>query len=221
MNKEQIQEHIEFLYNKNDLPRDHVEYLNSIKHIEPRVIYDIGSCVLHWTKEAQKVWPNSKFYLFDAMEEVEFLYDRLGYEYNLGVLSDSEKDVTFYKSVISPGGNSYYKEDSWATEIYYGKDSEMNVRTQTLDDVIKKKKFMYPDLVKIDVQGCEIDILNGMKETLKHCNHIIVELQHHQYNIGAPMNSYSILFIESLGFELVRPLFCNNGVDGDYHFRKI
>lgn len=206
------------------MPESHILYLKKLKeefNFDPEVIYDIGACVLHWTNESLKIWPNSKYYLFEGMDSVGFLYDEIGFEYHLGVLSDVDnKELIFYQSNVSPGGNSYYKEDSWATELHYGKDSERIVKTITVDTVVKEKKFKLPDLVKIDVQGCEVDILKGMTETLKTCKHLIVELQHSQYNIGAPLNVESISFIESLGFELVTGLFTNNGPDGDYHFIK-
>jgi len=206
------------------IPESHILYLKKLKeefNFEPEVIYDIGACVLHWTNESLKIWPNSTYYLFEGMDSVGFLYDEIGFEYHLGVLSDVDnKELIFYQSNESPGGNSYYKEDSWATELHYGKDSERIVKTITVDTVVKEKKFKLPDLVKIDVQGCEVDILKGMTETLKTCKHLIVELQHSQYNIGAPLNVESISFIESLGFELVTGLFTNNGPDGDYHFMK-
>ena len=212
------------LSNMSVMPESHISYLKKLKkeyNFEPEVIYDIGACVLHWTKESLKIWPNSTYYLFDGMDSVGFLYDEIGFEYHLGVLSDvDDKEIIFYQSNESPGGNSYYKEYSWATELYYGKNSERIVKTITVDTVVKNKNFKSPDLIKIDVQGCEVDILKGMTETLKTCKHLIVELQHSQYNVGAPLNVESISFIESLGFELVTGLFTNNGPDGDYHFIK-
>jgi FkbM family methyltransferase len=220
----EIQNNLKKLSNMPVMPNSHILYLKKIKeeyNFEPKVIYDIGSCVLHWTKESLKIWPDSTYYLFEGMDSVGFLYDEIGFEYHLGVLSDVDnKELTFYQSDVSPGGNSYYKENSWATELYYGKNSERIVKTITVDTVVKNKKFKSPDLIKIDVQGCEVDILKGMKETLKTCEHLIVELQHSQYNVGAPLNVESISFIESLGFELVTGLFTNNGPDGDYHFMK-
>jgi FkbM family methyltransferase len=225
MNTKQIEEQLESLSKQNVIPQPHIDYLKKLKEdfkFEPKVIYDIGACVLHWTNEASKIWPNSKIYLFDGIDTVEFLYQKKGYEYNIGVLSDLDnKDLIFYQSSVSPGGNSYYKECSWATDIYYGKDSERNIKTTTVDTVVDNKNFQLPDLIKIDVQGCEIDILRGMSKTLKSCEHLIVELQHSQYNLGALLYDESIPIIESLGFELVVPLFCNNGPDGDYHFKKI
>lgn len=206
-------------------PADHLEYLVKIKEVykfEPEVVYDIGSCVLHWTKKASSVWPKSKFYLFEAMDTVKSLYDENNYEYSLNVLSDTDnKEVIFYQSDESPGGNSYYKEQSWATDIYYGKESERLVKTKTLDTVVSDRNFKLPQLIKIDVQGSEIDILKGATKTLSECKHLIIELQHTNYNVGAPTNKESIPFIESLGFKLERALFCNNGPDGDYHFIKV
>jgi len=221
---ENTQNTLKNLSDMSPIPESHILYLKKLKeefNFEPEVIYDIGACVLHWTNESLKIWPNSTYYLFEGMDSVGFLYDEIGFEYHLGVLSDVDnKELIFYQSNESPGGNSYYKEDSWATELHYGKDSERIVKTITVDTVVKEKKFKLPDLVKIDVQGCEVDILKGMTETLKTCKHLIVELQHSQYNIGAPLNVESISFIESLGFELVTGLFTNNGPDGDYHFMK-
>ena len=217
---ENVKNNLKNLSNMSPIPDSHILYLKKLKeefNFEPEVIYDIGACVLHWTKESLKIWPNSTYYLFDGMDSVGFLYDEVGFEYHLGVLSDVDnKELIFYQSNESPGGNSYYKEYSWATDLYFGKDSERIVKTITVDTVVKDKKFKLPDLIKIDVQGCEVDILT---ETLKTCKHLIIELQHSQYNIGAPLNVESIKFIESLGFELVS-FFTNNGPDGDYHFMK-
>lgn len=220
----EVEKNLRNLSNMSPIPVSHVQYLEKIKEqygFEPKVIYDIGSCVLHWTKESLKIWPDSTYYLFEGMDSVGFLYDEIGFQYHLGVLSDvDDKELTFYQSNRSPGGNSYYKEHSWATELYYGKDSERIVKTTTVDTVVRMRNFELPDLIKIDVQGCEIDILKGMQYSLRNCKHLIVELQHSQYNIGAPLNVESIAFIESLGFDLITSLFTNNGPDGDYHFMK-
>jgi len=64
-----------------------------------------------------------------------------------------------------------------------------------------------------------------MTETLKSVKHLIIELQHVEYNIGAKQIEESIPFIYSLGFELVKndtnnKYFCGNGPDCDYHFIK-
>lgn len=205
----------------NNIPKKHIDYLQDIKNkynFEPKVIYDIGCCVLHWTKSIEKIWPNSEFILFDVMEEAEFLYKE--YKYNIGVLGEEDsKVIDFYQNDYAPAGNSRYKEiGSFDHDILFNDSHKIQKVIRTLDSVVRENNYPPPDFIKIDAQGCEVDILKGAKDTLKSCKHLIIELQHQQYNLGAPLSKESIPFIESLGFKLVTPLFCNNGPDGDYHF---
>ena len=208
------------LSNRRELSffHDHIKYLQKLKNegLEPKVIYDIGSCVLHWTNEAKNIWPDAKYILFDAFQPAEFLYE--GYDYHIGVLSDSTKTVEWWQNDMWPGGNSYYREVG-RTDIFRDGMSTMR-STKTLDDVVKERGFPPPDFIKIDVQGCEVDILKGATQTLKTVNNIVVELQHTEYNKGAPQVHESLPFIESLGFKCITPMFADNGPDADYHFKK-
>lgn len=208
-----MENHLKNLSRIDALPRDHVNYLKSLRD-DPKIIYDIGSCVLHWTKEAKKVWPNAKIVLFDAYDPVEFLYE--GYDYHMGVLSDVDgKIVKFYQSDIHCGGNSYYKENN---DEVFPECNHVLKTTRTLDSVVLEKKFPKPDLIKIDAQGCEMDILRGATECLAHASRLIVEMQTADYNRGAPKVRETLPYIESLGWKCDAPLFSNNGPDGDYGF---
>jgi FkbM family methyltransferase len=217
------------------VPVPHTKYLegmHSILGISPKVIYDVGSAILHWTKDAKRIWPDAKIIAFEAVREVEQFYTEFPIDYAIGVFSDvDEKSVTFYDHPTCLGGNSYYKENkkySAAAETIYGSDHEFIRKTSTIDSVVKMRNFPVPDLLKIDVQGAELDILAGMPETLKSVKHLIVELQHVEYNIGAALLDKSIPAIEKLGFELVptnlifpedkNAYFSGNGPDADYHF---
>jgi FkbM family methyltransferase len=216
------------LHNDVSIPQDHIDYLKTIQYT-PSVAYDIGSSVLHWTKEAKKIWPNTRYINFEAVEQVDEFYKEMKVEYAIGVFSDeNNNEVTFYCNPICLGGNSYYKENekySSAAKEIYSKEFEESRHTTTIDSTVNIFNFPLPDLVKIDVQGAELDILKGMTNTLKSVKHLIIELQHVEYNIGAKQANESIPFIESLGFKLVPTntgdkYFCGNGPDADYHFIK-
>lgn len=216
------------LHNDISIPQGHIDYLKTIQYT-PSVVYDIGSAVLHWTKEAKKIWPNARYINFEAVKQVEDFYKEMNAEYAIGVFSDKDdNEVTFHCNPIYLGGNSYYKENekfSPAAKDIYTKEFEETRNTITIDTAAKSFNIPPPDFVKIDVQGAELDILKGMTETLKTVKHLIVELQHIEYNIGAKQVDESIPFIESLGFELVpsetsNKYFHGNGPDADYHFIK-
>lgn len=205
------------------LPQVHVDYLASLKAqgINPRVIYDIGACVLHWTNEARNIWPDANFVVFEAMPECEFLYKEQSLDYHIGVLSDqSGKTVDFYQNTYHPGGNSYYRENvevnPEAVE-YFNDQHRRNYTTVTLDAVQRLKKLPAPDLVKMDVQGAELDVLKGARECMTNCDHVILELQKVEYNKGAPLKDTVIEWMESQGFEC-QGAFSDQGPDGDYYF---
>ena len=160
--------------------------------------------------------------LFDVVES-EFLFQESNMKYHIGVLSDCEKTVNFYKNVEHPGGNSYYRENEEVnpnTIHYFNESNRCELQTVTLDSVIKQKGYPYADLIKMDVQGAELDVLKGASDAIAHCTDLILELQCVEYNKGAPLRESVIEHLQSIGFELVTGPFCDNGPDGDYHFRK-
>jgi len=209
------------------LPQDHINYLNHIKRSNnrnPKVIYDIGSSVLHWTNVAKDIWPDAKMYLFEAMDEVEFLYKESKHPYHLGILSDVDgKELTFYQNLEHPGGNSYYREN-----VNYSPDAArlfsdhhaVTKKSRSLDSVIRENVFPLPDMIKIDVQGAELDVIKGAFNALMHCNDVIIELQQVEYNVGAPLKETVINHMIQLGFNLVASRFSGCDKTSDYHFAR-
>lgn len=207
------------------LPQQHKDYLLKMRdtmNVSPKIVYDIGACVLHWTNSAKKVW-DGEYIVFEAMDETKFLYEQAGLRHFNAVLSNEDnKEVDFYQNLDWFGGNSYYRENpelNQFAETIFNESHIVKKKTRTLDSLVKEHNLPHPDLIKIDVQGAELDVLHGAKETLKHCNDIIVELQHTEYNKGAPHASTVIGFLQEQGFQLISP-FVMTKHDGDYHFRR-
>jgi FkbM family methyltransferase len=204
------------------IPRAHKDFLQKLCReslVSPKVIYDIGACLLHWTTAAQTVWPSASYYLLDGFVEAEPLWIASGLPFYGGVLSDTEKEVAFYVNPQFPGGNSYYREiGSAKSHLLFPESSKRSVTTATLDSVRLQKNWPVPDLVKMDVQGAELDIYRGAQETLKTCQYLILELQHKQYNEGAPLAYHVIHELQKDGWELLAPLFTLSEFDGDYCF---
>lgn len=195
------------------LPVKHQTYLKEMD-IEPEVIYDIGACVQHWTRHAAARWPQAEFYLIDANEQVRsFLQDRA---HAITVLSDADgRLVDFYSDPENFGGNSYYCETTGAFN-----DSHRTTRVSiTLDTLIKQNDWPMPDLIKLDIQGAELDVLRGAPLALAHCQDIILEAQHTEYNRGAPQFETVCSALNEWGFELAATI-DRNQHDGDYHFTR-
>lgn len=199
------------------LPQDHVAYLEKLsKEINPKVIFDIGSSVLHWSRPARELWPEAKFILFEAMDDVgPYYHEHDFHDFFLGVLSDIPgKHVLFYSDPMNFGGNSYYRE---TTGFFDGK--QVQKVTNSIDNLKKLYGIPNPDLVKMDVQGAELDVLRGAVETFATTQDFILELQHENYNEGAPLADEVIKYMDEAGFDLISN-FTRTKVDGDYYFSR-
>ena len=212
-----------------NIPHKHITFLEKLsKEFNPNnmIIYDIGSSVLHWTQNASNLWKNSIIYPFDAMTEMKLFYDEYNiqnnknYQYNIGVLCDEDyKRINFYQNDELSGGNSYYKEIGHKdSHIIFTENHIKHKIGMKLETVVKNKNIPMPDLIKIDVQGAELDILKGSMNVINHAKFLIVELQHTQYNEGAPMCNITCDFLIENGWQVYAEKFCNNGPDADWCF---
>lgn len=204
------------------IPHGMREYLESLRDggFRPRVVYDIGSAVMHFADMAASVWPDARIVMFDAMDEVAPHYAKHDYDYHIGVLTDRDgRDLTYYQSYTHPCGSSYYREvGSSESHIFFKEEDGIPKTGMTLASVVRQRGFPLPDLIKIDVQGAEADIIRGAEDVVRHATHLIVEMQHTDYNLGAPKVSTTLPYIESLGFRCAVPRFTSSPVDADYAF---
>lgn len=221
-----IQEFYDWQIKYTQMPEEHIDYLFRLKYwnnFHPKVIYDIGSNFLSWYKLATNVWKDAKIYCVDAFSHFEDTYPRHGIEYAIELLSDKEEKVEFYENVTCPGLCTMYE----VNEVYdrgknfYNQNLHKTIRTtKTLDTLVQEKNWAQPDLIKIDVQGAEVDILKGAQETLQNCNHVILEAQSKVFSSGAPMLNEVEQYMNSIGFVLFQHIGFNGDqeCDGDYHF---
>ena len=169
--------------------------------------------MLHFVTQAKVFWPNATYVLFEAIPQIETLYTDGGYKfYHIGVLSSKNYEkVKFYYNITAPGGSSYYRETgcSLSSQIFTD-DGYMEVLTTTLDSVVFGNRFPLPDLVKIDVQGSELDVLKGGINTIGYASKMIVEMQHVDYNVGAPKIDDTMSYISSLNWTSDAPRYETN-----------
>ncbi len=169
------------------------------RYIEPKRLIDIGAHVGNFTKEVNYSFPLCEFMMVEANKNCEPYLRLLGKPYDIVALSDKEGTAELYVEKINPvaTGASLYKEN---TEWYGdGKFDIQTVQTTTLDN---RNYFDGApiDLIKIDVQGAELDILNGGAKTIKNTQFVLIETSLVEYNQGAPMIGDIMDKMKSYGF---------------------
>ena len=166
-------------------------------YFTPQSILDIGANIGQFYSECVSIFPDCYYYLVEGNSNCEDYLKTLGVDYSIALLSDSEKIANFYTKIHEPinTGNSLYKENS---EYYTDNLTRVEkIYTQTLDNLLPNKSF---DLIKIDVQGAEIDIMKGGQKTISNCKGIILEVPYTDYNIGSP-GAYEIYnYMKDNGF---------------------
>lgn len=175
--------------------------LEKIKeYFNPKKILDIGANNGQFYIESKTIFPDAYFLLIEGNEYCEPSLKNLGVDYKIYLLSDTIKEVDFYlrKQEYTCTGNSIYREK---TSFY--DDNEIVIEkkmTTTLSNILNEEYF---DLIKIDVQGSEIDIINGGLNIIKNCKGILMEVSLEEYNEGSPTIEFVDKYMANLNFQKV------------------
>ncbi len=166
----------------------------------PGVIYDIGAFHGYWTKAARKVFPDARYFLFEANEDNEPRLVQTGERFFIAALAAEEgAQRTFFlpKEAVTTGA-SLYREQS---EHYAGeKLRTVAVTTRRLDALAAEHRLPPPDLIKLDVQGAELDVLAGAGALIDHARALIAETSFMALNAQAPLIADVLATAATLGF---------------------
>ena len=175
--------------------------LHKIKnYLNPKSILDIGANTGQFYREIIQIFPDAYYFLIEGNDGCEIPLKSTGVDFSIAMLSDYEKVVNYYVRDGEPlcTGNSIYKENS----AFYDEDRIVikQIETKTLSQIVGDKIF---DLIKIDVQGSELDIIKGGLEIIKSAKGILMEVSLVEFNLGAPTKQEVLVFMKEIGFEPV------------------
>ena len=162
----------------------------------PNSILDIGAYEGEWTKMIRKIYPQAVNTMVEANKDKKEILEKVGNTY-IAVLGPREgQEINYFKCKNGvPTGNGIYKEN---TEYTFEPEKRICTTLDTLFD--EGDRF---DLIKMDVQGAELDILKGGMRTIKKAECLLLEMQMKEYNIGAPMAQDVIIYLADHGFEFI------------------
>lgn len=138
---------------------------------EGDVFYDIGAGYGLYTDWVSRYCDPEKIVAFEPdPKNFEILKDKYKDDESILVfpfaLSDSRSEMELVLDYSDEQGSP-----SFMTNEKEGRIEEFNlgsttVNTFPLDDLLREKELPHPNIVKIDVEGAELDVVRGMKESL-------------------------------------------------------
>jgi FkbM family methyltransferase len=168
---------------------------------QPALVIDVGAHKGDWTLLAAGEFPAARLVMVEADREREprlrevvgLLPGRVGLTMTL-LGPEARADVRFFSMGM---GSSVMEELTSAPR------TEQHLPMQTLDAVVAASGGApagAPVLLKLDVQGYELEVLRGGTQTLAASDVLIAELSLLEYNRGAPLMNEVIAYLDARGF---------------------
>jgi FkbM family methyltransferase len=143
----------------------------------PQHIIDVGANHGTWTREAIKFFPDSYYTLIEPQSWLES---------SIRDLLDSNLKISFnpYGAGAKSGSFMFTLADRDDSCSFRFSEEEANIAgfqqieipIITLNEIVKQKKdFPFPDLVKIDAEGLDIEVLEGASELMGKTEIFLVE----------------------------------------------
>lgn len=192
----------EFLQFRLGLPTV-IGLLENLKNngFAPQTIVDVGANVGDWSRMAYQVFPSAQFFMIDGNPDNEPSLRNSASEvgenseHAMLLLGPEEKDsVTFYKLGT---GSSVLPE---LIPFDRSQGSQVMLPMRTLDGFMGSRQYHSPVLLKLDVQGFELQVLLGGTATLSHAEVVIMETSLLPYNDNAPIFAEVIAFMAEREF---------------------
>ena len=147
---------------------------------DPGWFFDVGANVGLYTWEVRKVCPARKILAFEPDPENIKLLEKTLRGANLQnveickyALSNQLAEVSFFQdNLTSATGCVAGKDKPWIEQYLNGSTNEIRVKTETLDSVVRQDRT--PSLIKIDVEGHEVEVLQGGKNTLSEAKPLLI-----------------------------------------------
>lgn len=173
--------------------------LHHLKSLEfkPKTVIDIG--VAYGTPGLYGTFENVHYHLIEPLKEYKNVMEKLKEQYPLSytIAAAGEKEDSISMNVHPDLSGSSILDESEGKHV----DGEQRtVRQITLDKEVEENGLEGPFLIKIDVQGFEIEVLKGANSLLVDTEVIILEVSLFQFYKNAPTFVETINFMNNIGF---------------------
>jgi FkbM family methyltransferase len=164
----------------------------------PQTVLDIGAAQGNFTTECYRVFPDASYVMVEPLQENTSAMNRLMASIPrcrciAAAAGRNDGDTTIHVHADLVGSSTYLEHE----------DSDVNglprsIRVIALDSHIQADGG--PFLLKVDVQGAELDVLAGAEATLVTTEYVVLEVSLFQFFVGGPLFHDVVSFMKTRGF---------------------
>lgn len=165
---------------------------------KPRHIIDIGAFEGEWAIRTSEVFPEAGILMIEAMPQKQA---------KLQKVCSAHPNLSFEIALLGPedGREVQFTELETASSVLEEEAAthhRISRTTTTLDSVLERKSITNPSLVKLDVQGYELEVLKGFSKYISSADVILTEASLLDIHKNVPLVKDVVNFLADRGFVL-------------------
>lgn len=172
--------------------------------LQPQTIIDAGANAGQFSRAAAETFPEARIHAFEALPDLAERLERR--------LADCPRITVHRTAVGSTAGTlSFYRHPyTLASSALPSPGArgveEIQVPVARLDDVLSDGALPRPLLLKMDLQGFELEALKGAERLLRRTDHVLLEAAFEAGYEGAPSFGEITNHLAARGFRFSRPV---------------
>jgi FkbM family methyltransferase len=164
--------------------------------LAPNTIIDVG--VAYGTPQLYSTFPEPTYLLVEALAEFEpdlktLLATKVRGTYAIAVAGATSGTANL---TVRGGGSTLYREAD-------NSDAAAQIRQVpmvTIDELCRERALRGPYLMKVDVQGAELEVLAGALDVLRDTEAVVLEISLFELLLGIPVFATVIAAMSDYGF---------------------
>lgn len=163
---------------------------------KPETIIDVG--VAYGTFELYAIFPKAQILLIEPLKEWENVLKKICNKYNGEYIiaaagAKSEKIIINVQKDLA--SSSIFKPVGVKTKM-----EPREIQAIRIDDICGRGNFKQPYLIKVDVEGAELYVMDGAQESMKNAEVIILEVRLFQSRENQPQFYDVINYMKKRGW---------------------
>ena len=165
----------------------------------PTAAIDVGAYSGEWTRALLRLFPGTRVLMIEPQQAKSA---------ELDTLCSSHSGLDLATVLVGPkvAEDVLFYENDTASSVLEDANRDNSpsrrLRMTTLDSLVQERQFPLPNLIKLDVQGYEVDVLKGASQSLTSTEVILMEMNLIAIYKGAPLVHESVKYMADRGFHL-------------------